>query len=125
MPGKGASGTKSGGRAGRLAEIADRVACDRFRRKKPESTLGDSVWEIGDRAAEANDPSRTAAHNEAAGRLDEGAGGIDAVATTGLAAAILRPAQFNEIAKTLDCPLNTARATAIAGCKCCDSISGR
>jgi RNA polymerase sigma-70 factor (ECF subfamily) len=91
-----------------LLQIADRVACDRFRRKKPESNLGDSVWEIGERAAGANDPSRTAAHNEAAGRLDEALEELTPLQRRALLLRYYGQLSFNEIAETLGCPLNTA-----------------
>src|ERR1700686_1611433 len=32
-----------------LLQIADRVVCDRFRRTKPETTLGEGIWEIAER----------------------------------------------------------------------------
>ena len=91
-----------------LLQIADRVACDRFRRKKPELTLGDSVWEIGESAAATNDPSRSAAHNEAAGRLNRALEQLTPLQKRALLLRYYGQLSFNEIAEMLSCPLNTA-----------------
>ena len=91
-----------------LLQIADRVVCDRFRRAKPETPMGDGIWEIGERATNMSDPVRNADRNEAARRLD---GALDQLSPLQKRALLLRyygQLSFNEIADSLGCPLNTA-----------------
>jgi RNA polymerase sigma-70 factor, ECF subfamily len=91
-----------------LLQIADRVACDRFRRTRPEFQLGDEIWEIGEPATAGSDPSAKATSLEATRRLDAA---LDRLAPIQRRALLLRyfgQLTFHEIAETLDCPLNTA-----------------
>ena len=91
-----------------LFQIADRAVCDRFRRGKPETTLGDDVWELGEANGRATDPPTNAVRSEATRRLDEA---LDQLAPLQKRALLLRyfgQLSFIEIAATLDCPLNTA-----------------
>jgi RNA polymerase sigma-70 factor (ECF subfamily) len=91
-----------------LLQIADRAACDRFRRAKAETTLGDEVWEVRERPHQASNPLQNVASAEAAGQLDAA---LDQLTTIQKRALLLRyfgELTFNEIAATLGCPLNTA-----------------
>jgi RNA polymerase sigma-70 factor (ECF subfamily) len=52
-----------------LLRIADRLACDRIRRKKPEETLSDEAWRSQEPWSNSGDPAQEAADAEAAERL--------------------------------------------------------
>jgi RNA polymerase sigma-70 factor (ECF subfamily) len=91
-----------------LLQIADRVACDRFRRSKPETMLGDGVWEVRERPHQASKPSEAAASNEAAKQLDAALSELNPIQRRALLLRYYGELSFNEIAETLGCPLNTA-----------------
>jgi RNA polymerase sigma-70 factor, ECF subfamily len=91
-----------------LLQIADRVVCDRFRRTKPETTLGEGIWEIVEKSAKMSEPSQNAVRNEAARRLDAALGQLNPLQKRALLLRYFGQLSFHEIAETLGCPLNTA-----------------
>jgi RNA polymerase sigma-70 factor (ECF subfamily) len=91
-----------------LLQIADRAACDRFRRGKPETTLGDQIWEVREHAHHANNPFDNAASSEASKRLDAALDQLTPIQKRALLLRYYGELSFNEIAETLGCPLNTA-----------------
>jgi RNA polymerase sigma-70 factor (ECF subfamily) len=91
-----------------LLQIADRAACDRFRRGKSERTLGDEVWELSERTHQVNNPFENAARSEAAKRLDAALDQLSPVQKRALLLRYYGELSFQEIADTLGCPLNTA-----------------
>jgi RNA polymerase sigma-70 factor (ECF subfamily) len=91
-----------------LLQIADRAACDQFRRLRPETTLGDEVWDLGDQNGSADDPSTNAARSEANRQLDEALNQLAPLQKRALLLRYFGQLSFIEIAATLDCPLNTA-----------------
>ncbi len=91
-----------------LLQIADRAACDRFRRGKLEATLGDEVWEVRERPHQVNDPLGNVASSEAAKRLDEALDRLSPIQKRALLLRFYGDLSFHEIAETLGCPLNTA-----------------
>jgi RNA polymerase sigma-70 factor (ECF subfamily) len=91
-----------------LLRIADRLACDRIRRKKPEETLSDEAWRSQEPWSNSGDPAQKAAEAEAAERLRAA---LDQLAPAQQRVLLLRyygQLTFQEIAETLGCPLNTA-----------------
>ena len=91
-----------------LLQIADRVACDRFRRSRPETTLGDEIWSIGESTAANHGPAAEAARAEAARRLEAALDVLSPIQRRALLLRYFGQLTFSEIAGTLDCPLNTA-----------------
>ena len=91
-----------------LLQIANRLVVDRSRRNEPRSNLGDEVWQACEPSSPAPDPSRTAERNEQV-RLLHAA--LDRLAPMQQRVLLLRyygQMEFQEIAETLQTPLNTA-----------------
>jgi RNA polymerase sigma-70 factor (ECF subfamily) len=106
---QGRSGYEERGRArAYLLQIADRVVCDRFRRAKPETTLGDKVWELGELHGSAADPAVRAAATEAALRLQDALNELTPIQRRALLLRYYGELSFSDIAATLGCPLGTA-----------------
>jgi RNA polymerase sigma-70 factor (ECF subfamily) len=91
-----------------LLQIADRAACDRFRRTKSESTLGDEVWSIEEPAHRSMNPAVEAANSETARRLDAALHELTSIQRRALLLRFFGQLTFEEIAGTIGCPLNTA-----------------
>jgi RNA polymerase sigma-70 factor (ECF subfamily) len=91
-----------------LLRIADRLACDRMRRKKPVETLSDEGWRNHEPRSDSGDPVTKAIAAEAAERLNEA---LDQLTPTQQRVLLLRyygQLTFDQIAETLGCPLSTA-----------------
>jgi RNA polymerase sigma-70 factor, ECF subfamily len=91
-----------------LLQIADRAACDRFRRTKSETTLGDDVWSIEEPADRARNPAVEAANSERTRRLDAALEQLTPIQRRALLLRYFGQLTFEEIAETIGCPLNTA-----------------
>jgi RNA polymerase sigma-70 factor (ECF subfamily) len=91
-----------------LLQIADRAACDRFRRANPETTLGDDVWNVRERPHQISNPLRVAASAETVGQLDAALDQLTPIQKRALLLRYFGDLTFNEIAATRGCPLNTA-----------------
>jgi RNA polymerase sigma-70 factor (ECF subfamily) len=91
-----------------LLRIADRLACDRIRRKKPEQTLSDEGWQGREPYSSSGDPAQAAANTEAAEQLRAALGQLAPPQQRVLLLRYYGQLTFQEIAETLGCPLNTA-----------------
>jgi RNA polymerase sigma-70 factor (ECF subfamily) len=91
-----------------LLQIADRVACDRFRRTKSEPTLGDEIWSIEEPAKNAMNPAVIVASAETTRRLDAALKQLAPIQRRALLLRYFGQLTFVEIAEAIDCPLNTA-----------------
>ncbi len=91
-----------------LLRIADRVACDRLSRQKPEANLGDEVWDVAEPADSCGDPVAKAASAEAIHRLDAAMAGLTPTRKRVLLLRYYGQLSFQEIADAIGCPLNTA-----------------
>ncbi len=91
-----------------LLRIADHLACDRTRRKKPVETLSDEGWRNNEPTSGSGDPVTKAVAAEAAERLNEA---LDQLTPTQRRVLLLRyygQMTFHQIAETVGCPLGTA-----------------
>lgn len=91
-----------------LLRIADRLACDRIRRRRPETTLTEEGWQHHEPWSDGQDPAAQAVAREAARRL---AAALDQLLPIQRRVLLLRyygQLTFAQIAQTLGCPLNTA-----------------
>ncbi len=91
-----------------LLRIADRLVCDQGRRAHREITLDDAAWcevEPLDRAATPSDPL---VHSEAKAALAAALATLTATQRRVLLLRYYGDLSFEEIAATLECPLNTA-----------------
>ena len=91
-----------------LLRIADRLACDRFRRKKPERTLSDEGWRDQEPWSDSGNPLRTAVASEAVERLNAALGQLAPIQQRVLLLRYYGQLTFDQIAETLGCPLSTA-----------------
>ena len=91
-----------------LLQIADRLACDRVRRKKPEETLDDEGWRGKEPWSDDGDPAKEAVDSEAAQRLGAALGQLTPIQQRVLLLRYYGQLTFEQIAETLGCPLNTA-----------------
>ncbi|HEX4000730.1 MAG TPA: RNA polymerase sigma factor [Pirellulales bacterium] len=91
-----------------LLQIADRVACDRFRRSRPQPTLGDEIWSIADSGANANSPSVEATNAETTRQLNAALKALTPIQRRALLLRYFGELSFARIAETIGCPLNTA-----------------
>ncbi len=89
-----------------LFRIADRVLCDSLRRKKP-ANLGDEVWSVED-VAKHIDPVEAVVDSETHAQLYQALDRLTAVQRRILLLRYFGQLGFQEIAETVDCPLNTA-----------------
>ena len=91
-----------------LLRIADRLLCDRHRRRGREVTLDDERWRQMEPASRAVEPPEAAARAEAVSQLTAA---LDCLSPTQRRVLLLRyygQLSFAEIAETVGCPLNTA-----------------
>ena len=91
-----------------LLQIANRLVVDRSRRSEPRSNLDDEVWKACEPPCPGPDPSQAAERNEQV-RLLHAA--LDRLAPMQQRVLLLRyfgQMEFQEIADTLQTPLNTA-----------------
>jgi RNA polymerase sigma-70 factor (ECF subfamily) len=91
-----------------LLRIADRLACDRIRRKRPEATLNDEGWRNVEPWSDRENPATRAAATEAARRLNVALDRLTPIQQRVLLLRYYGQLTFEQIAETLDCPLNTA-----------------
>ena len=91
-----------------LLRIADRLACDRIRRKKPEETLSHEGWQDKEPWSDSGDPVKTAVQSEAAQRLNAALAQVTPIQQRVLLLRYYGQLTFEQIAQTLGCPLNTA-----------------
>lgn len=91
-----------------LLRIADRLAVDRIRRKKPEETLSPEAWRDKEPWSQNEDPARTAAASEAARRVSVALGQLTPIQKRVLLLRFYGQLTFEQIAETLGLPLNTA-----------------
>ncbi len=91
-----------------LLQIADRVARTWFRRAKAETSLGDEAWAVAEPQAAAADPALKAAQIETNRELDVALAQLTDIQRRALLLRYFGQLSFNEIAETLDCPVNTA-----------------
>jgi len=91
-----------------LLQIANRLVCDRSRRSEPQTNLADETWKICEPPSLAPEPSQAAIMNEQIGLLHSA---LDRLAPMQQRVLLLRyygQMDFQEIADTLQMPLNTA-----------------
>jgi RNA polymerase sigma-70 factor (ECF subfamily) len=91
-----------------LLQIANRLACDRGRRGQPQTNLDDEAWKIHEPPSLAAEPSQAVMMNEQIGLLHAA---LDKLAPMQQRVLLLRyygQMDFQEIADTLQTPLNTA-----------------
>ncbi|MCU0875792.1 MAG: RNA polymerase sigma factor, partial [Pirellulaceae bacterium] len=89
----------------RRKKPADRLACDRMRRKKPAETLSEEGWRNAEPRSDSGDPVTKAIAAEAAERLNEA---LDQLTPSQQRVLLLRyygQLTFDQIAETLGCPL--------------------
>lgn len=91
-----------------LLRIADHLACDRLRRKKPVETLSDEGWRNHEPKCNWGDPVTKAMSIEAAEHLNEALDQLTPVQRRVLLLRFYGQLTFDEIAQTLGCPLSTA-----------------
>ena len=89
-------------------QIADRAACDRFRRTRTEPTLGDEIWSIAEPVDRAMNPAQAATKSETAAQLDAALKTLAPIQRRALLLRYFGQLTFVEIADTIGCPLNTA-----------------
>jgi RNA polymerase sigma-70 factor, ECF subfamily len=90
-----------------LLRIADRLACDRARRSRPQVNLGDDGWQRHEPADPAEEPSGAVLRAEEAGRLKDALERLSPVQRRVLLLRYYGQMNFAEIAAAVDCPLNT------------------
>ena len=91
-----------------LLQIANRLACDRSRRKELQTNLDDPTWKMHEPPSRAPGPSQAAMLSEQVGLLHAA---LDKLAPMQQRVLLLRyygQMDFQEIADTLQTPLNTA-----------------
>ncbi len=89
-------------------QIANRLACDRSRRNEPQTNLTEEAWKILEPSSPTPEPSQAAALGEQIGLLHAA---LDRLAPMQQRVLLLRyygQMDFQEIADTLETPLNTA-----------------
>ncbi len=91
-----------------LFRIADRLACDRGRRRQREVTVSEEQWRELQPASGQDEPLGQMAQSEALGRLDDALAELTPVQQRVLFLRYYGQLSFAEIADTLGCPLNTA-----------------
>jgi RNA polymerase sigma-70 factor (ECF subfamily) len=91
-----------------LLQIANRLACDRSRRSEPQTNLDHETWKIHEPPSETSGPPQAAMMSEQIGLLHAA---LDKLAPMQQRVLLLRyygQMDFQEIADTLQMPLNTA-----------------
>ena len=100
--------TEQGRTRAYLLQIANRLACDRSRRSQPQTNLAADAWEIHEPTSRLPEPAQAAMASEQI-RLLHAA--LDRLAPVQQQVLLLRyfgQMDFQEIADTLQTPLNTA-----------------
>lgn len=100
--------TEQGAPRAYLLRIADRLACDHARRSHREITLDDEAWGEVEPAAAGGSPGEPLLKSEERRELAEA---LDQLSVPQRRVLLLRyygDMSFEEIAATLECPLNTA-----------------
>ncbi|MDX1947994.1 MAG: RNA polymerase sigma factor [Pirellulaceae bacterium] len=91
-----------------LLRIADRLVCDRGRRKGVEQTVDEAAWQQLEPAADEDEPLATLTSGEVRGEV---AAALDRLSPPQRRVLLLRyfgDCDFAEIARTMEIPLNTA-----------------
>jgi len=91
-----------------LLQIANRLACDRSRRNEPRTNLDDQTWKFHEQSSLVPEPAQAAMLSEQVGLLHAA---LDKLAPMQQRVLLLRyygQMDFQEIAETLQTPLNTA-----------------
>ena len=91
-----------------LLQIANRLACDRSRRSEPQTNLDDQAWKVYEPPSPGPEPAQAAMIGEQVGLLHAA---LDKLAPMQQRVLLLRyysQMDFQEIADTLQMPLNTA-----------------
>lgn len=91
-----------------LLRIADRLACDRIWRRKPEETLSHEGWRDKEPWSDSGDPVQTAVQSEATRQLHAALAQLTPIQQRVLLLRYYGQLTFEQIAQTLGCPLNTA-----------------
>jgi len=100
--------TEQGKTRAYLLQIANRLVCDRSRRSEPQTNLADETWKVYEPPSLAPEPSQAAMMSEQIGLLHAA---LDRLAPMQQRVLLLRYyglMDFQEIADTLQTPLNTA-----------------
>jgi RNA polymerase sigma-70 factor (ECF subfamily) len=90
-----------------LLRIADRVACDRGRRRQPQVHLSDDGWQRHEPADPAEEPSGAVLRAEDAQQLTAALKRLSPVQRRVLLLRYYGQMSFAEIAVAIGCPLNT------------------
>ena len=90
-----------------LLRIADRVACDRGRRRQPQVHLSDDGWQRHEPADPAEEPSAAALRAEEIEQLTAALDRLSPVQRRVLLLRYYGQLSFAEIAAAIGCPLNT------------------
>ena len=91
-----------------LFRIADRLACDQHRRRRRETIVDATGWHEIEPLAAGENPAESLVRHEATERLN---GAMQQLSPAQRRVLFLRyygQLSFQEIAETIDCPLNTA-----------------
>ena len=91
-----------------LLRIADRVACDHGRKKRPEVNLDGGDWRQVEPAGTEHEPDDAVAQAQAGRRLATAMGRLSDAQRRVLLLRYYGQLSFAEIAETMNCPLNTA-----------------
>ncbi len=91
-----------------LLQIAHRLVCDRSRRHEPQTNLNDEAWKIHEPPSETPDPSQVAVMSEQIGLLHAALNRLAPMQQRVLLLRYYGQMDFQEIADTLQTPLNTA-----------------
>ncbi len=90
-----------------LLQIANRLACDRSRRSQPQTNLSEEAWRIHEPASPGPEPSQAAVLNEQIGLLHAALDKLSPLQQRVLLLRYYGQMDFQEIADTLQTPLNT------------------
>lgn len=90
-----------------LLRIADRLACDRLRQLRHESGLKERLRSRLGLGNDKHDPVHAALHSEAAQQLHVALASLSPLQRRVLLLRYFGQLSFEEIAGTIDCPLNT------------------
>ncbi len=90
-----------------LLRIADRLACDWFRRRRPEQTLDQETWNQRGPAGPESDPAAEITLREAGAELKAALGRLSEPQRRVLLLRYYGQMSFAEIAQVMGCPLNT------------------
>ncbi|MCC6124448.1 MAG: RNA polymerase sigma factor [Pirellulales bacterium] len=91
-----------------LLKIADRLACDRHRKARPEITLDGEEWKKREPPSRDDDPSVALDRREKTAQLQEAMRGLSPMQRRVLLLRFFGQMSFAEIAAEIGCPLSTA-----------------